>query len=301
MQKTLQEHANKIKQFHLDTEKRQRQAFAIKEISDANKRYYDAMFKAMTSNDDMTEIVQNTGLAYQNALKKYGFDEKEFEHPVLCNKCNDTGNLNGAPCDCIWNDYIENLKKECLTDIKAPFSFADCRLDKIEDAWQRKSLEGIYDAMKKFVDKFPSSSRTTLVFTGSVGTGKTCLASAMTRAVVEKGYAAKVFNAYEFNSLMLTTHTAPIADRNALLNDVLTADLLVIDDLGTEPMLKNVTIEYLLLALEQRQSRGLATIITTNLGCENLLNRYGERIYSRISHKQRSLIIEMRGKDLRLQ
>lgn len=301
MQKTLSERANQIALQQKKTQARQQQAFAIKEISDANTAYVNAMFTAMSSADDMTELVQKTSLQYQNALKKYGFDEKDFDLQPLCPICSDSGTFEGKPCSCIWDLYIANLKKECELDIKAPFSFDDCDLYKVKDGVQRKSLENVYDSMKKYVEKFPTSRRTTLVFSGGVGTGKTCLASAMARGVVEKGYASKIFSAYEFNSLMLSTHTSPISDRNALLHDVLTADLLLIDDLGTEPMLKNVTVEYLLLVLEQRQSRGLATIITTNLNSDNLLNRYGERIYSRLSHKQNSLIIAMNGKDLRLQ
>ena len=74
----------------------------------------------------------------------------------------------------------------------------------------------------------------------------------------------------------------------------------MIDDLGTEPMLKNVTVEYLLLVIEERQTKGRATLVTTNLDTDGILLRYGERIYSRLSHKQRSKIIEMNGKDLRI-
>lgn len=300
MQNTLKERSQQIAQEHQKAQARQQQAFAIKEISDANTAYVNAMFTAMSSADDMTDTVQKASLQYQNTLKKYGFDEKDFELNPLCPICEDSGTHDGKPCSCIWDMYIENLKKECELDIKASFTFEDCDLYRISDGVQRKSLENVYDSMKKYVEKFPTSRRTTLVFSGGVGTGKTCLASAMANAVVQKGYAVKIFSAYEFNSLMLTTHTSPIADRNALLHDTLSADMLLIDDLGTEPMLKNVTVEYLLLVLEQRQSRGLATIITTNLNSDNLLNRYGERIYSRLSHKQNSLIIAMRGKDLRL-
>lgn len=301
MQNTLKQRSHQIAQERQKAQARQEQAFAIKEICDANTAYVNAMFTAMSSADDMTDIVQKASLRYQNALKKYGFDEKDFELKPLCPICDDSGSHDGKPCDCIWDLYIENLKKECELDIKAPFTFDDCDLYRVGDGVQRKSLENVYDSMKKYVEKFPSSRRTTLVFSGGVGTGKTCLASAMANAVVQKGYAVKIFSAYEFNSLMLTTHTSPIAERNALLHDTLYADMLLIDDLGTEPMLKNVTVEYLLLVLEQRQSRGLATIITTNLNSDNLLNRYGERIYSRLSHKQNSLIIAMKGKDLRLQ
>lgn len=301
MQNTLKQRSHQIAQERQKAQARQEQAFAIKEICDANTAYVNAMFTAMSSADDMTDVVQKASLQYQNALKKYGFDEKDFELKPLCPICDDSGSHDGKPCDCIWDLYIENLKKECELDIKAPFTFDDCDLYRVGDGVQRKSLENVYDSMKKYVEKFPSSRRTTLVFSGGVGTGKTCLASAMANAVVQKGYAVKIFSAYEFNSLMLTTHTSPIAERNALLHDTLYADMLLIDDLGTEPMLKNVTVEYLLLVLEQRQSRGLATIITTNLNSDNLLNRYGERIYSRLSHKQNSLIIAMKGKDLRLQ
>ena len=89
-------------------------------------------------------------------------------------------------------------------------------------------------------------------------------------------------SAYEFNALMLKIHTSPIAERNALIHDVITADLLLIDDLGTEPMLKNVTVEYLLLVIEERQTKGRATLVTTNLDTDGILLRYGERIYSRL-------------------
>lgn len=300
MQKTLIERQNEIENSKREAQSRQKQAFCIKEISDANKRYVNVMFSAMTSANDMTEDVQKASLAYQNTLKKYGYCEDDFNLKPLCDKCGDTCTVDSKPCECVWDKYVKNLRDECQLDLKAPFSFDDCHLEKVEDAWQRKSLENVYASMKKYIEKFPGVKYTTLVFSGGVGTGKTCLASAMARDVVEKGYAAKIFSAYEFNSLMLTTHTSPIAERNSLLHDVLTADMLLIDDFGTEPMLKNVTVEYLLLVLEERQSRGLCTLITTNLSGENLLNRYGERIYSRLSHKQHSLIIEMKGKDLRL-
>lgn len=300
MQKTLNEHKAELASLKLQAEARKNAAFKIEEISNANKHYIDTMFSAMTSEDDLTDDVQKASLAYQNALKKHGFSEKDFEYAPSCPICFDSGKVDGRPCKCIWAKYIRNLEAECELAIKAPFSFESCRLDKIEDAWQRKSLESIYESMKKYVDKFPSSRCTSFVFSGGVGTGKSCLASAIANGIVKKGYAAKIMSAYEFNSLMLTIHTSPIAERNALLSDVLSADMLLIDDLGTEPMLKNVTVEYLLLVLEERQLKGLASFITTNLSGENILNRYGERIYSRLSHKQRSLIIAFQGRDLRL-
>ncbi len=299
IRKTLQERRQELAKKQAIAEANAKKAFAVEEISKANADYVNATFSAMT-NADKYDIAQKAHLTYQNALKKHGFDESDFESKSVCSKCEDTGNDNGKVCSCIWSRYIENLKIECEIDKRAPFSFDDCEPSRIKDDEQRHVIESVYESMKKYAERFPSSKCTSIVLSGSVGTGKTCLASAIARAVVEKGYSAKLLSAYEFNSLMLTTHTSPISERNALMHDVLTADLLVIDDLGTEPMLKNVTVEYLLLTIEERQLNGLATIITTNLSIDSILSRYGERIYSRLSHKQHSLIIEMKGNDLRI-
>ncbi len=300
MQKTLAERQKQIDAQRAKAQEIAKKAFETEEISRANKAYIDASFSAMTSDEDMSKTVEKSRLEYQKTLKKYGFCEEDFESKPSCPLCNDTGYVDGKVCSCVWDLFIKNLKEECQIDRRAKFSFEDCDLSKIKNKEQRALTDELYQSMKKYVDKFPPAKCKTLVFSGGVGTGKTCLASAMARAIVEKGYAVKFVSAYEFCSLMLTVHTSPIAERNALLHDVIACDMLVIDDLGTEPMLKNVTVEYLLLVLEERQTRGRATVITTNLTGENILNRYGERIYSRLSHKQYSMMIEMKGNDLRL-
>ncbi len=300
IRRTLSERQQKIENAKRLAALAAQKAFAVLEISEANKAYTTAVFDDMAHGVENSQNTQKTRLAYQNALKKYGFDEKDFQYKPLCPICGDTGKSDGKICKCAFDDYVKNLKIECELDKRAPFSFADCNLKNVKDEQEKQNLSKLYSSMQKYVEKFPAVKNVNLLFTGGVGTGKTCLASAIARGVVEKGYSAKIMSAYEFNSLMLTVHTSPITERNALMDDVLTSDLLVIDDLGTEPMLKRVTIEYLLLVIEERQSKGLATIITTNLDVERLLARYGERIYSRLSHKQHSMIIQFIGKDMRL-
>lgn len=300
IRKTLSERRQKIENAKRLAALAAQKAFAVPEISEANKAYTAAIFDDMAKGVENSQNTQKARLAYQNALKKYGFDEKDFQYKPLCPICGDTGKADGKICQCVFDVYVKNLKIECELDKRAPFSFADCNLNNVKDEQEKQNLSKLYSSMQKYVEKFPAVKNVNLLFTGGVGTGKTCLASAIARGIVEKGYSAKIMSAYEFNSLMLTVHTSPIAERNALMDDVLTADLLVIDDLGTEPMLKRVTIEYLLLVIEERQAKGLATIITTNLDVERLLARYGERIYSRLSHKQHSMIIQFVGKDMRL-
>ena len=59
-------------------------------------------------------------------------------------------------------------------------------------------------------------------------------------------------------------------------------DLLIIDDLGTEPMLQNITIEQLFNLLNERQMAGRHTVISTNLAMSELQERYTERVTSRL-------------------
>ena len=65
-------------------------------------------------------------------------------------------------------------------------------------------------------------------------------------------------------------------------------------------MLKNVTLEYLQLVLDERTRDGRTTVITTNLSEKQLKDRYGERIFSRLSDTRHALLRRIPGKDLRL-
>lgn len=275
-------------------------AFAIPKISDAHAEYTKLSYQALAQNKPLDSPLITSALkAYRIALKEYGFNEDNFQYTPLCAICRDTGNDNGKLCKCVKDEYIAELKKECELDTRAAFSFDECNTQIIKSGNQKKAITQLYTKMREYAQKFPNVTYRNLIFSGGIGTGKTCLASATARACVERGYSAKIMSAYEFNSTMLTCHTSPISERNALLHDVIYADVFVLDDLGTEPMLRNVTMEYLLLVLEERLNGRRCTIITTNLSSEQLLNRYGERIYSRLSDKRNSLFIELQGDDLR--
>ena len=75
--------------------------------------------------------------------------------------------------------------------------------------------------------------------------------------------------------------------------------VLMLDDLGSEPLIRNITIEVLFNLINERLIRGRSTVISTNLKLEELRERYTERIVSRISDPATSLVITLEGKDLR--
>lgn len=287
---------NKAKEI---AERKRSEALATPEIAEVHARYVNLRFKASIQNGISEKTVQSAYKTYKAALKAHGIDEREFEYTPLCSECHDVGVVNGKVCKCVWTDYIEALKKECDIVNKAAFTFEDCDVKKIDNDKQRENLKSYYAFMKQYSQKLPAVNLKNIVFSGGTGTGKTCLASAVARNAVENGKSCKFTSAFEFNNEMLSAHTSTISERANKLHDVLTADLLVIDDLGVEPLYRNVTVEYLLLVIEERTRSGLCTLITTNLGIDDLQTKYGDRICSRLLDKKLSRIAIFNGQDLR--
>ncbi|MCQ2409616.1 MAG: ATP-binding protein [Clostridia bacterium] len=296
--KAKQLHEAKINALKLQAEHVKQALFEIPEVSDAYTAYYKIVSECMRSHKDPYLPSQEAYTNYLNILAKHGYDDS-FGYKPLCDKCNDTGMVGNTFCDCFKNEYQTALREICEIDKKAPFSFKDSDPSVAQDENQKEALTKIYSLMEKYASKYPDVTKYNIYISGATGTGKTCLASSIARAAVENGMTVKFVSAYEFNSAMITAHTSPISQRNYLLSDYLDADFLIIDDLGTEPMTRNVTTEYLLLIINERTINHKATIITSNISTDYISERYGERIYSRLSDKANSLVFSIKGKDLR--
>ena len=118
--------------------------------------------------------------------------------------------------------------------------------------------------------------------------------------MLKKNYSVCFLSAFDMNNMFLKYHTTFDSTKNSWLEPLVECDMLFIDDLGTEPVMKNVTLNYLFLLLSERERFKRPIIITTNLLPENILDRYGERIYSRLNNKLSSLVLYVEGDDLRL-
>ena len=229
-----------------------------------------------------------------NEIKKaLGVNDKDFQAKYECNACSDTGRLeNGARCKC----YKKLLHKLTLEELglekKKLHSFKKAGHKDLND------LAKIYDKMQSYCDKFPNTDKN-IVIAGSVGTGKSYLAKCIANELISKDYNVIFISACELNSILLKYHTAPIDDKGIYLDLLTECDLLVIDDLGSEPIYKNVTEEYLLMIITERMTKGNPFIITTNLEQEQLLDRYGDRTLSRLNDKRHGVFIKIKGEDLR--
>lgn len=150
-----------------------------------------------------------------------------------------------------------------------------------------------------FCDKFPDTKKRIFTLMGKSGTGKTFLASCAASAVLKKGCSVVFVTAFRFVSDACRYHTTFDDTRDGFLRPYLDCDLMIIDDLGTEAVYKNITLEYLYLVINERQLEGKHSIFTTNLHVDALRARYGERISSRLMDKKTCYATEFDGGDIR--
>ena len=256
-----------------------------------SKAKYNGEEKAALIHKINAEKLKNELLT---AAEKSGVKKSDLTPEYDCKLCNDTGfTKNGEKCSC-YNLALKKITFDTL-GIENP-SLPSFEKSKYED---KNGLKKIYDKIKVYCEKFTPSTAKNIVISGDVGTGKSFLAGAIVTQVEKAGYNPIFITAQNLNNVFLKYHTAPIDEKSFYSSLLCDCDLLVIDDLGCEPPFKNVTNEYLLMVLCERTAKSLPTIITTNLSQNQLLDRYGDRVLSRLNDKRRGSFIEIKGEDLR--
>ena len=132
-----------------------------------------------------------------------------------------------------------------------------------------------------------------IVFVGSTGTGKTGLASGLLLKALENGYRGLFVRAQDLFDEMY----ASLADRSSrkLLNRLMTADVLLIDEMGYLNLRPEQTNLFFKL-MEERYTRR-STIITTNLDYDDWYGFLGRKemvgaLLSRLRHHCHTLRID---------
>ncbi len=235
--------------------------------------------------------LDNARREYEECKKAAGVDDGVMTH-YDCELCHDTGVVDGKYCTCVIKRVISSDADNLV--IK-PIDF-----EKAKTSAPSASIKKAYALADDYIKDFPGG-KPFFVMTGEPGTGKTMLASAIIGAFMSQGAAAVSVTAFDFMRRALEYHTQfSIPDYTDRFTPMLDCDLLVIDDLGTESILKNVTLEYLYTVVNERWTKRKYTVVTTNLSPSRLLTRYGESIFSRMCDKSRAVFAQFDGKNQRL-
>ena len=223
-------------------------------------------------------------------LASSGRPADALEPHFTCKKCQDTGTFEGHTCICV-HKLMQKLRREEIESLSSlsisSFDTMELRYypntmdDKLGEP-VRSYMGGLLAELRAYAEEFDRSSESLMLF-GNAGLGKTHAALAIAGLVLEQGHDVIYVSSPDFFGKIEASRFDPSGDADTLLRTASTADLLILDDLGTEFVTPYfITVFYSLL--NNRLGAGLPTIITTNITDGALLEkRYTEKISSRLS------------------
>ena len=235
-------------------------------------------------------------------LKSAGLPEDAIDMRYRCPVCRDTGYVGEAParfCDCFEQRLrLRQYEDGSMAGVDEQ-NFSRFNPEIVPEAdGQRESLIKIKRLCEAYADAFPHYKYRNIVLTGGGGLGKTFLLNCIFERVTARGFSAVRISAFRMFEAMRQQHMAN-DDKYEGFTALIEAPLLLIDDLGTEPMMRNITVEYLFTLLNERSAAKRHTAVATNLLPSQLLERYGERVASRLLDTTAGITALFKGKDLR--
>lgn len=238
-----------------------------------------------------------------------GYPADWLDPVYTCPLCRDTGYV-GEPirelCDCVRTQMNERLYQE----VGLPGSGEECfeRFDESVfpqtmlpgmQVTQRKMMTMIRAKCENWANTWPKCAARDLVLSGKSGLGKTWLLHAMAKRLLDRGHEVLIVSAYRFFELARKNRFSRQDQPDTGMLALMEAPVLMLDDLGTEPVMENVTIVELFNLLNERQRTGLSTVVSTNLNEKELRERYTERVTSCMLDKRTCIFIPFEGQDLR--
>lgn len=235
-------------------------------------------------------------------LKENGFDEDALAIKYTCSVCNDSGFVNERMCNC-HRELLKEIERDNLRRF-APVD--DCTFNSFNTEYYpaqamengvspREKAQKILESCRTYAQCF-NSHAASILFMGGTGLGKTHLSLAIANVVINKGYSVVYGTAQNILSDLQNESFGRYENLDYTEREVLAADLLIIDDLGTE--FKNqFSVACLYNIINTRILKKKPTIISTNFSYDDLERDYNQRITSRIAGVYITLVLE--GNDIR--
>lgn len=238
----------------------------------------------------LEDIQQQRGAAQQqldDLLAAHGYAAANLTPQFTCTLCDDSGMLKGKICSCV-TALTRQLRRE---EINKESPLALCSFSSMDLSYYpnvtdphtglnpRQEMKEILGYLHQYAEVFDLQSESLLI-TGNAGLGKTHAALAIAQTVLDKGFNVVYVCA---QSLFSQLERERFLESSPLLEAAMEADLLILDDLGTEFVSAYVLSTFYNL-LNTRLLEKRPTIYTTNIvDGKAFETRYTEKIASRLS------------------
>ncbi len=251
--------------------------------------------------EEKLALVHDIGKRKKLMLAQHKIAEDELQPKYHCPYCNDSGRKGDEICQCVLTE-VKRMRRQHINEA-GPLSL--CRFENFSMEYYpeamadsvvnpKQAMEAIFEDCKAYAQDFGPRVGSLFMY-GDAGLGKTHLALSIASEVLEKGYDVIYVSAQ--SAFAEITNTRFEQGGGTLFESMLEADLLVLDDLGTEYL--DAYVMGRLYELINGRTRK-PTIYTTNITRQDLLyQRYTEKIASRLLGQGH--LMRFWGKDIRLQ
>ncbi|MBI4650059.1 ATP-binding protein [Candidatus Desantisbacteria bacterium] len=203
--------------------------------------------------------------------------------------------------------YFKKTQIKRLSSALIPSRYEHCTLASYhpQHATQKKAKQ----IAIRFIEEYPDIN-SGLFFMGTCGVGKTHLAVATMRSILDKGFSCIFYDFRELlKKLQHSYNTESELTEEEVLKPVIEKDILLLDELGAQKITSWIrdTLTYI---INRRYNDNKITIITSNYMDnpvrskegkdeeENLTDRIGYRLRSRLNEMCK--VVVMDGQDFRL-
>lgn len=262
-------------------------------------------FKKPGENAELPNAMVLMNRRIQELLREGGLPEDALEPVYTCAACKDEGYIydpSRRMCACMRQELNRRMLGELgLGAAGNTFENFDESLfsDEVPEGdklSQRQRAVMARNTCLAWADAFPDTATPNILLSGKSGLGKTYLLHAIAHRLVERDLMPVYTSAYH---LLEVARKAYFDNDSEKLAEMMNTPILLIDDLGTEPMLQNITIEQLFNLINERQLKCRHTVISTNLTMAEFKERYTERISSRLLDESSWRRLVLTGSDVR--
>ena len=222
----------------------------------------------------------------------------------VCETCKDTGYVENEPCACMKHKLMDRLYDQSnVRDVvkMENFDTFDLRLfnDEVVPAEGISPKENAKRNLKMamaFAEDFTGDN---LLLYGGAGRGKTFLCNCIAKDVLDRGKTVLYLTAGQLFKQLEEMRFRNKEEEEDMDWDaeLLDADLLIIDDLGTE-FATMFTASELFRIINDRKLRKRPVVISTNLDYKALMDQYSDRVMSRLIGEYTTL--KFFGEDIRM-